>query len=288
MKTYDVMLDLETLSTAPTAAAFQVGLQAFDIDAGVLVGPGLRVRLNLQELIDSGFTIDWETIQWWARQECAAQVLFAPEDGMGLPEGLALVADYLIQYGGDRCRVWANGAAFDPPILDNMFLVVTGTPAPWGYNKVMDVRTLRFLSGDRADDYVRPDTPHDALSDSRAQAQWVINMMRTIKIGTPDGEEARQGSRAAASSNVPEPTDSDKLVKLGEIFDRCGRADWFHMMSDDARVDMKGRHEIAKLKQDALAIGPEAVELVEQFEKSMWGKVEHPEDPRKKFGGEAK
>lgn len=243
------MIDTETLSTAGDAALIQIGIQAFDPKGSGLDYQGALIQVDGQACINAGLRIDWETIRWWSRQSDEARASAFGEGGLLLSDALA----ELVRYGQDKggwsfAWVWSNGAAFDIPILENAFRRCR-RDIPWAYNRVLDVRTMKFLAPDVK--RIEPEVAHDALSDAQAQALWVQKMYRALKGNSP----------------------------LGLLWDKLSRHDWTYMMSDDPRVNREGAQKDKEMVAEARALGDEGAKLYDAWRASVWDGGEKPERP---------
>lgn len=165
--TRHVMIDLETLSTSPNAVVFQIGAQAFDLEAGSFCDAGLMMYVDAQEGIRAGLDVDWSTIKWWMTVPDNDRIVSGSE--ISIREALTELGKYVRR----NDRVWSNGAAFDIPIMENHYRRAR-MDIPWKYHNVLDVRTLKWL---KPAPRVEPIMAHHALSDAQAQALWVIKMM---------------------------------------------------------------------------------------------------------------
>ena len=165
----DVMLDLETLGTRPGCSVMSIGAVAFG--PGAVAEEGFYEVVGRASCLAHGLTEDADTLAWWARQDADARVLLeqaASTDALPLPEALAAFDAYLTRVCGPGVRVWANGAAFDNPILAVAY-AAAGIDLPWRYQNDRCYRTLRALV---------PAVPqpefagvrHNALADARHQA----------------------------------------------------------------------------------------------------------------------
>lgn len=177
-----IMIDLETLSLASDAGIIQIGAQAFNPDATsddeVLIGEGICVNIDPQAVMNAGMRIEWSTLHWWMSQPDAFNTLAAPGEGYKLSEGLVKLTAYVNVNGGSWAKVWANGAAFDIPVLETSYRRCT-LNVPWGYSNVLDMRTMKFLAPGVG--RVEPKIAHNALSDARAQALFVSRCYQEIK-----------------------------------------------------------------------------------------------------------
>lgn len=170
----DIMIDLETLSTRPNAVILQIGAVAFDPSMYGRVGPSFAVNVDIQSCLDMGLVISGDTLMWWMDEDRkrALQSIVAGYPPRHLAGALDLFNDWVRSLEFDA--VWANGAAFDFPIIENAYRA-TGLAAPWTHRQVRDMRTLRALYPDI--DRVEPTLPHNAVSDARAQALFVQSVL---------------------------------------------------------------------------------------------------------------
>ena len=174
-----VMIDIETLSTHPTAAFFEVAAVPFDLDrkephAGDLhSNPGsLHLHIDPSNQIESGkFHVDWNTIKWWKNQTQSWDV---PER---IPTLMALQKLINTFNWKEVEGIWSKGSCFDIPILDHAFRAY-GLKTPWSYRSVWDVRTIEMLA--RTTKTTNPS--HNALEDALSQINDV-QAARRILVG---------------------------------------------------------------------------------------------------------
>lgn len=162
------MLDIETLGTASDSVISQVGLVYFDPEAGI-IGDSLNLQVDLENAMTSGATVTADALEFWLKQPDAARhSLLRP----GSSEAITVYKITQFIHNPQEVNVWANGAAFDIPILENLFKR-NNTPIPWSFRNVVDFRTWKK--------YVAPGKnvrhtgiKHTALGDAKAQAQFVL------------------------------------------------------------------------------------------------------------------
>lgn len=206
-----VMVDLETLSTRVDAVVLSIGAVAFDLlDRGT--AEGLELRLDPQSQIGVGRRVDWATVHWWMGQERAAQeALAAPGAGLWMADALDLLDRYFARVDGTH--VWGNGPHFDVSILEHMYASL-GRKAPWAYNRVCCVRTVRLFTPGADSLRPEPAVAHNALADATAQALWVQRMLKSRgTMGAAAGEEDQPQPPAAASGTVGEDSPAVKAIK---------------------------------------------------------------------------
>lgn len=171
-------IDIETLSTRPTAAVISIGAVTFDLSGGIYD------KFEVQ--LDSRFTPgdqDADTINWWKNQN--PEVVKKQFGGKTTTiEALALLDEWVEScyhsiYGG---QVWAGPASFDFPILSNLYAHYDRkTPWPWQAQKC--VSTLcwqaKLLGVDLRSARIGR-TLHDPLSDAIEQAVEVQLFVKAV------------------------------------------------------------------------------------------------------------
>jgi hypothetical protein len=181
----DLMIDLETLSTAPDAAMLSIGACFFDIETGV-IGDTFHQHI---ELIDSPRFghISVETVKWWLNQPKPAQeAVTKPKNVMPLDQVLLSLHAYITKtctmY---KVKPWGNGSSFDLVILRNAFNRHRMTNI-WQYWNERDTRTLtdiveRVTGINAAKTAQFRGLKHDALADAMHQAKYVSHAYQLIK-----------------------------------------------------------------------------------------------------------
>lgn len=177
-----VMIDLETLGVEPNAAILQIGAVMFEPVSGGKILTKEAFNMYVKPAKDA--SVSEGTFRWWLTQEHAARVRMV--EGLQSAQGEAHVLEALVEWPTTSYKytweaisgVWANGAAFDIPLLQSAFYR-QGFPTPWIYNTVRDTRTLFWLT-----EYPQVDTTgflkHDALDDAIIQAMQVQQAMRHL------------------------------------------------------------------------------------------------------------
>ena len=181
------MIDLETLSTTPTAAIIEIGAVEFDIDTGH-ISP-LKERSEFHRLIefDSACVnrdIDPNTVRWWFGQPQEARERFT--QSIGDPVENVISAFYhwcerIISTEHQVC-VWGNGATFDISIVENI-LQQYGFDIPWKFYNIRDVRTIVHLADGIVDKngFEFEGVRHNALDDAKHQVKYVSAMWQLFR-----------------------------------------------------------------------------------------------------------
>lgn len=174
----DLMIDIETLGTAPGSVILSIGAVAFDAEAGVL-GADFYSAIDPQSAVDAGLRMDVSTLKWWITQsDDARRAVFAGNQPLDC--ALREFSDFAREV--DASRIWAKPPSFDLVLIDAAFHACR-VHVPWHYRSLRDVRTLLDITGTPST-YVG--TAHNALDDARSQALSVIDAYRNGAIRTPN------------------------------------------------------------------------------------------------------
>ena len=168
----DLMIEIETLGTAPGSVILSVGAVTFDAETGEF-GEEFYAAVEPQSAVDLGLTIDVSTLKWWMDQsEEARKAAFSGDE----PLSKVLFDLRLFVLSVEPSRVWAKPPSFDIVLLESAYRACAIT-IPWHYRTPRDCRTLFDLT--RA---TQPDvgTAHNALDDAKSQALGVIDAYRIM------------------------------------------------------------------------------------------------------------
>lgn len=162
----DVMVDIETLGTSPRAVITAIGACSMaDPEHTFMVTVDTNCSQNsIREQAP-------ETIAWWKTQP---PELFEKMTSGKTPLRTALLQlnGWLARFGTTETRkIWGNGAAFDPVILDNAYRQCN-VIVPWSFRNVRCARTI-FAEFKQLDPKLKPITPHDPVADAVAQAMRI-------------------------------------------------------------------------------------------------------------------
>lgn len=186
----DIMLDLETLGTAPGVVVLTIGamrfkrngeLPAFDHidDANTFY-----VRINIESCVEAGLTIDESTMKWWNKQsEAAREEALEGDDRLSLNDAISALRTWVRSQGGTK-YVWCQGSDFDVPILAAAAKRV-GIALPWRFYNVRDNRTLLDIAGVDIKQFKGKNefVAHHALWDCYVQAKAAQAAFAKIELG---------------------------------------------------------------------------------------------------------
>lgn len=170
----DLMIDIETLGTAPGSVILSIGAVAFDAESGEF-GEEFYAAIDPQSAVAAGLTMDVSTLKWWMEQsEDARSAAFSGFWVLG--PALNVFGTFVRRVGATR--VWAKPPSFDLVLLESAFRACS-METPWHYKTPRDCRTLFDLTG-----ATQPDvgTAHNALDDAKSQALGVIDAYRIMAL----------------------------------------------------------------------------------------------------------
>ena len=172
------MLDIETLATSPSSVVLTFGAIKFNpFNADSEMSDGLYFRINVDEQIALGRTVDEGTVVWWGTQnEEVREEALGEHNRVSLEEFTRALNKFVV--GVDR--IWAQGPVFDIVILENLYRQL-GKPAPWQYYTIRDSRTLLKALGD---DRKAGQLLHNALADAVSQAQAIQSAVSRYSLTT--------------------------------------------------------------------------------------------------------
>jgi DNA polymerase III epsilon subunit-like protein len=164
----DIMLDLETMSSAPDAALLSIGAVTFGDGEEKAFYAVIDPKTNQGR-------IDASTMQWWAAQSDQARAVFNDPEAVHVNVALLAFADFVKRF--EDVRLWGNGSDFDNVVLRSAF-DRAGMTAPWSHRQNRCYRTLRNLHP--AHLFQPYGVGHNALDDARAQARHAQVILTAI------------------------------------------------------------------------------------------------------------
>jgi len=179
-----VMVDLETLGTAPDSIIASIGAQGFTIEG--LVGDAQELILNRAEQAAEGRTIHLDTIDWWMDQSSEARAMFS-QPKVSVRSALNYFSYYVKATAGDpeKAVLWGNGADFDLVLLGSLYDSFK-LERPWRYFNNRCFRTLKNLLP-TAYKVAKQTIPanlikHSAKEDAKWQALIAVQLLQTYYV----------------------------------------------------------------------------------------------------------
>ena len=155
-----IMLDLETMGTAPGSAVVQIGAVEFSI---YKVGDPLLITISLESSVAAGMRLDPLTIMWWMKQSDESRKSLA-ENTVPIRDALQAFSDWI---GKEKVCVWGDGAAFDNALLASAYRVCRMS-LPWHYSGDRCFRTMKETC---PVERVASEIEHNAAADAVSQAK---------------------------------------------------------------------------------------------------------------------
>jgi hypothetical protein len=169
-----LMVDIETLGTAPGSIILSIGAVVFDPLEGKL-GEGFYLNLQVAPQEAAGLTTSPATVAWWSDQSPLAKLHLANPEPLPVTEVLETLASFYLKHGCER--VWGHGATFDVVLLDRLFAAFAKV-VPWKFWQARDTRTLFELTGTEVKR--SEGTHHYALDDAKRQAEAVCEAYHAL------------------------------------------------------------------------------------------------------------
>ena len=192
----DIMLDLETLSSAPDAAIIAIGACAFgsDLPKG-LPRPTFVIYVQPESAQHAGGRVDAATVKWWCRQSDDARRAWTDADARPIAEALRVFSWWCSQASlGRPVRMWGNGASFDNIVLRGAY-ERCGIEPPWKWPNDRCYRTLKNLC--RNVEIARIGSHHNALDDALSQAIHAERIFATL-FSPSNSTQTTEASHAPA------------------------------------------------------------------------------------------
>lgn len=178
----NLMIDIETLSTAKNAAIVSIGAVFFNIETGE-VGRHFYQLVSQKSCVDLGLDVNAETLAWWQKQDDEVRIALNSNNGVHLAVALYNFTNFITSECEDKAVVWGNGPSFDCAILATAFEAVD-MKLPWRYSNERCVRTMVdlgriLLKMDPKHDKMIG-TAHNALADAEHQAKYVSKIYQGL------------------------------------------------------------------------------------------------------------
>ncbi len=170
-------IDIETLGISPDTVVLTIGGIKFDPMEDDGLHSEFYYRLNADEQIDMGRTVDEKTLEWWETQseEVKAEALDT-NDRIPVEETLKALNKWLV--GVDK--IWCQGPVFDIGILENLYKQI-GLHHNWPFYIIRDSRTLFGLM-DKDPRKEIDFTAHNALADAIVQSLCIQKVYKKLGI----------------------------------------------------------------------------------------------------------
>ncbi len=135
-----IMLDIETLGSAPGSVILSIAAVRFDETA---IGEVFYEIVDPASCVTAGMTIDPSTVLWWMQQSDPARAEVC-KPGVHIMEVLRKFSHFANPFGERLAAstIWGNGATFDNVLLSEAFRL-TGLTRPWSHRLDRCFRTMK-------------------------------------------------------------------------------------------------------------------------------------------------
>jgi len=173
IKSYDVMIDIETLGTDRNSIILTIGAVKFD-RANENFNEEFYKRVSIDSCKQLGMTFDKATMEWWNKQskEVRDEAFYATPR-----EDIKEVLTALKTFVGDGTKVWSHGSCFDIVMLEDIYKKC-GISVPWKFWNIRDTRTLYDVT---SVSLLADKNAHNALYDCQRQVKGVRDALKKLE-----------------------------------------------------------------------------------------------------------
>ena len=177
----EIMLDIETLSTANNAVIMTIGAIKFNRNKTLKKLEDYETfyrRIDMNSCLDIGLDIDSDTLSWWDQQDEKSKIeIFDVNNRININQALEEFSEF---YKGSR-RVWSNGDDFDCVILSEAFKRCN-MQIPWHFWETRDCRTIMDLGNVYLKNINYKGKEHHALHDCYKQLIALYKSLENLKL----------------------------------------------------------------------------------------------------------
>lgn len=175
--TVHATIDIETLGTKPDTCVLTIGGIKFNPFTHEDPYNELYIRVDADQQIEAGRSVDEDTLKWWGNQPDEIQYeAFNPLNRLPVEQTLSDLNKWLV--GVDK--IWCQGPVFDICILENLYRQYD-KHFNWVFWNIRDSRTLFGLM---------PEDPrkkykfsaHNALEDCRIQSKCIQEVYSNLQL----------------------------------------------------------------------------------------------------------
>lgn len=175
-----IMLDIETLGTAPGSAILSISAVEFNKEGET--GEEFHYDITLESCEEVGLEVDTGTILWWMKQSNEARAQFT-DDRKRIVIGEAL--NRLNQWVALRKaqgfeKVFAKDPDFDCNLIEDACKKV-GYPFPFKYTEKIAIRTLSWLRPEFEAAEKFTGVKHNGIDDCKHQIKYVVKILQDLE-----------------------------------------------------------------------------------------------------------
>lgn len=187
----DVMIDIESLSTAHNGATIQIAAVPFHIEEAQNKYNEIKSfnrKISPKSCIEAGLDVNADTMKWWFGQDehVQSEVLGqAIMYGQELKDELIKLMVFLkdLENYADKVFIWGYPATSDMTWLQQAYLAAK-LPYPVAYNRTRCLGTIADfyweMYGEKLSDTPTTKINHDALVDCQSQIEMVVHAYKRL------------------------------------------------------------------------------------------------------------
>lgn len=176
-----IMLDIETLGTAPGSAITSISAVEFNEEGET--GEEFHRDIQLKSCADIGLKMDSDTVIWWFKQskEAIAQ-LSDDRPRVGISSALIDFNQWVaLRKSGDFEKVFAKDPDFDCAIIEDVCRRLN-YPFPFKYSEKIAVRTISWLRPNFEKEEKFVGVKHNGVDDCKHQIKYVIKALKELSL----------------------------------------------------------------------------------------------------------
>ncbi len=174
-RSYDVMIDIETLGTERNSIILTIGAIKFDRNDETFYEEFYK-WVDIDSCKRLGMTFDKSTVEWWNKQlKEVRDEAFHSTPREGIEPVLQALKTFI---GGDGTKVWSHGSCFDIVMLEDIYKKC-GIIVPWKFWNIRDTRTLYDVC---SISLITDKNTHNALHDCKRQIKGVRDALNKLTV----------------------------------------------------------------------------------------------------------
>lgn len=174
---FDIMVDIETLSTEPNAVILTVSAVKFNMKDDKNLDT-FYYRIDRESCEKLGMHVDENTIKWWKNQKEEVRLeAFEEKNRFGIKFVLMKLAEFV----RDANCLWSHSPNFDYVILESAYKKCS-INVPWKFWQLRDTRTVYDLADVNLKEFSKPTESHNALYDCFNQIKALKQSYKNLKL----------------------------------------------------------------------------------------------------------
>lgn len=174
-----IMLDIETLGTAPDSAILSISAVEFNTEGET--GEEFHRDIAIESCEKIGLKVDTDTVLWWMKQEDEARAQFT--DDRQRVDIVATIVGFCqwiaIKKSDGFEKVFAKDPDFDCNIIEAACRKI-GCSYPFGHREKIAIRTLSWLRPEHEKNEEFTGVKHNGIDDCKHQIKYVTKVLQTL------------------------------------------------------------------------------------------------------------